>query len=297
MTSSIYTVVVTYNRLAWLKECIDSLRRQTHPIDRIYVVNNGSTDGTREWLESQEDLHVVHQENVGGAGGFHTGMKTAYENRASWIWVMDDDVFFAEDCLEKLLSYQDRSLCLHPRKQYSDGKDFLWEGHFDVDTATMSWLGNYSFRGGKDICYVNVCCFEGMLIHRSIVERIGFPDPRFFVFNDDTVYGLLAHAHTNVAFVRDALATTKKKSTDDTRSDFTLYYAIRNQHLVEEYVDRYFPGGNRTRRRILFHLYVAKMLFIFSFIKRKTIAAKFRTARTVCRAYYHYLLKKTGKGF
>ena len=60
----IYAVVVTFNRLELLKRNIDSLR-QNHPIERIIVVNNGSTDGTREWLSEQSDLLVITQENVG----------------------------------------------------------------------------------------------------------------------------------------------------------------------------------------------------------------------------------------
>ncbi|MCB9247374.1 MAG: glycosyltransferase [Ignavibacteriales bacterium] len=92
----IAAVVVTYNRLGLLKECIDSLRGQTRKLDEIIVVNNDSKDGTKEWLEEQKDVTKIHQENLGGAGGFHNGMKAAYEKGYDWIWLMDDD------CLPKL---------------------------------------------------------------------------------------------------------------------------------------------------------------------------------------------------
>lgn len=52
-------VVVTYNRLSLLKECIDALRHQTYKNFRIVIVNNGSTDGTCEWLSLQNDLIVI----------------------------------------------------------------------------------------------------------------------------------------------------------------------------------------------------------------------------------------------
>ena len=99
----IFAVVVTYNRLALLKKVIDLLKRQTRQLDSIVIVNNGSTDGTKEWLEQEKNITLINQSNSGGAGGFETGVKYAYENEADWIWMMDDDVFPNIDCLEKLL--------------------------------------------------------------------------------------------------------------------------------------------------------------------------------------------------
>ena len=60
----IIAVVVTYNRLELLKRSMDSCGR-TNRLSDIIVVNNGSTDGTKEWLDKQDDLTVIHQSNVG----------------------------------------------------------------------------------------------------------------------------------------------------------------------------------------------------------------------------------------
>ena len=99
----IIAVVVTFNRRELLKRNIECLRRNK-PVSSILVVNNGSTDGTKEWLDEQQDLSVIHQANVGGSGGFYTGIEHAYQSGADWIWCMDDDVFPRENCLEKLLA-------------------------------------------------------------------------------------------------------------------------------------------------------------------------------------------------
>ena len=97
----ITAVVVTFNRLELLKQGIECLRKQ-QKLTGIIVVNNGSTDGTREWLNAQPGLLVVHQDNVGGSGGFYTGIERAYSEGADWIWCMDDDVFPRPDCLDRL---------------------------------------------------------------------------------------------------------------------------------------------------------------------------------------------------
>lgn len=89
---NIIAVVVTYNRMELLKRNIRCLQ-QNKPISSIVIVNNGSTDGTTEWLAAQEGLTVINQTNVGGAGGFYTGIQYAYQAGADWIWCMDDDVF------------------------------------------------------------------------------------------------------------------------------------------------------------------------------------------------------------
>ena len=72
---STLAVVVTFNRLNDLKVCIDALRNQTYKQLDILVVNNGSTDGTKEWLAQQNDVNVINQGNLGGAGGFYAGME------------------------------------------------------------------------------------------------------------------------------------------------------------------------------------------------------------------------------
>ena len=93
----ITAVVVTYNRKELLRRCVEHLRGQTRALDNIIVVNNGSTDGTKVWLDEQTDLDVIHQENVGGSGGFYRGIQYAYEKGYDWIWCMDDDVYPESD--------------------------------------------------------------------------------------------------------------------------------------------------------------------------------------------------------
>ena len=104
LKNRVAAVVVTYNRLEFLKRCVNSLHKQTVPCD-ILVVDNASTDETAQWLESQTDIFFHNTgSNLGGAGGFHYGMRWAVEANYDYLWVMDDDCFPKTDALEKLLS-------------------------------------------------------------------------------------------------------------------------------------------------------------------------------------------------
>lgn len=124
---NIIAVVVTYNRIELLKRTVRCLQ-QNKPVSSIVVVNNGSTDATAEWLKTQSGLTVINQANVGGSGGFYTGMQYAYQAGADWIWCMDDDVFPRADCLERLLQHAGREDIgiLAPRR-LQEGKLFTHE--------------------------------------------------------------------------------------------------------------------------------------------------------------------------
>src|ERR1035441_9411687 len=107
MPESIAAVVVTYNRKALLGECLDALLKQTHPLDAIYVIDNASTDGTKEFLNERGYLreskirYVPLPDNTGGAGGFYEGLRHAFEAGFDWFWLMDDDVEPYLDGLEQ----------------------------------------------------------------------------------------------------------------------------------------------------------------------------------------------------
>jgi len=235
---TVYTVVVTYNRLNLLKEGIEAIKCQTSTIDKIVVVNNGSTDGTKQWLSEQEGLVVINQDNVGGAGGFHTGVKYAYEDGAEWIWMMDDDVAPEPECLAELLMHREFSKCMHPLKKFQDNKLYVWGEYLEIEKNYMFHLTQCQCEN-KNIFYVNCGCFEGMLIHSEIVAKIGYPDSRFFIAGDDTIYGYLANQFTNVCVVNSAKMIRARSSKIDNFKPMYIYYELRNFHLFEEYSIKY----------------------------------------------------------
>ena len=107
--NEILAVVVTYNRKKLLKECLDGLLNQGYEAFDILIVDNNSTDGTDEVCKefiNKSDRIIYHNTyaNLGGAGGFHFGMKYGVESGYKYLWVMDDDTIANENCLEVLVS-------------------------------------------------------------------------------------------------------------------------------------------------------------------------------------------------
>jgi GT2 family glycosyltransferase len=254
----IIAVVVTYNRLDLLKKNLQCLRRN-EPVHSIIVVNNGSTDGTYEWLSEQTDLQVIHQANVGGSGGFYVGIQEAYHAGADWIWCMDDDVFPRENCMEHLLPYTTRTQVgiLAPRR--------LMEGHiFTNDFLSYNLTNPFSsmYQGRLSKMQVDApteiagTAFEGLFIKREVVEEIGLPNKDLFIFCDDTDYCLRAiNAGFKILYIPTALMDKEKFFSNDTwaernkKKKWKRFYQIRNStylshHYGKNFAVRYLRGFN-----------------------------------------------------
>ena len=245
----ITAVVVTFNRLELLKQGIECLRKQ-QKLTGIIVVNNGSTDGTREWLDAQPGLLVVHQDNVGGSGGFYTGIERAYSEGADWIWCMDDDVFPHPDCLDRLLPYTDRPEVgiLSPRRLL-EGKVFTHEfRHFNFTNPVGSLHGRkLAKQQVNQATEIVGADFEGPFISRRVVEKIGLPNRELFIFCDDTDYCLRAHlAGFKLFYIPEALMDKHKFFSDDTwtsrnrKKKWKRYYQVRNEAYLNHHYGRNF---------------------------------------------------------
>ena len=231
------TVIVTYNRKELVRQTLAGVLAQTHDVHKVIVVDNASTDGTFEYLQSSgvfSDNRLEYcrlNTNTGGAGGFHEGFRRAHIHSVDWIWVMDDDVFPASTCLEQLLEWRQLSECIHPRRIDTDGKEFPWEHYLDIYTCSRTPLLDSSFRNGKGISYTNVACFEGMLVSGRVAALCGLPDRKYFIGEDDTLFGILANQHTNVAYVSNAIMRRMLRPAV-TIPPWRRYYAVRNKFLL-----------------------------------------------------------------
>ena len=225
-------VVVSYNRRALLSECVSALRNQTRKVDTILVINNGSTDDTEAWLKEQSDLEFITQKNVGSSGGFHAGISWAYKNGYSWIWCMDDDGYPKEDALENILAVETDTLCLRNCAVINkeDKKTFVWKTkHYatlsEVDTNVIYGVGHP---------------FNGTMLHRNIVERVGLPNPSLFLWGDESEYFQRITRKNNIPVCtvansihyHPASAFTYKNDWDFSKS-WKMYYYVRNRLHIQ----------------------------------------------------------------
>lgn len=229
----VIAVVVTYNRLALLSECITALRNQTRPLDAILVINNGSTDGTEAWLQSQEDVIYHTQKNIGGAGGFSTAIQMGYQKGYEWIWCMDDDGAPKENALEHLLAAEQKELTLLNCAviDKTDKRSFVWNtgGYKTIDEVP----GNIIEGIGHP--------FNGTFINRRIIERVGVPKANFFLWGDETeyYYRIVKRNNIPVATVANSIhyhpATAFSLKKDwNYIADWKMYFYVRNRFHIHQ---------------------------------------------------------------
>ncbi|HLV95089.1 MAG TPA: glycosyltransferase family 2 protein [Candidatus Acidoferrales bacterium] len=191
----ICAVVVTCNRWACLQECLTGIKEQTLPVSEIFVIDNASEDGTAEGLSRLFPglRHVRLPKNVGSSGGFFEGMKRAYEEGFDWLWVMDDDAVPEPRALQTMAETEvfarPDTGALAPRVLDTEGRSDPRSRTRQVDLRRFKTIRIFDGPEvtGKEI-EINSATFVGLLIRRSVVEKIGLPRIDFFIAWDDIDY-------------------------------------------------------------------------------------------------------------
>jgi rhamnopyranosyl-N-acetylglucosaminyl-diphospho-decaprenol beta-1,3/1,4-galactofuranosyltransferase len=212
---TVAVVVVTFNRADLLGRMLDGLAAQTHEPDAVVIVDNASTDHTRRVLDAHQGLRLqrIHLDtNTGGAGGFRAGVTAAFEQGYDRIWLMDDDVVPAPDCLAVLMA-QDEA-CLMAVREDTHGHlvekaatDFDLTRPWSIKPKRSSVETAYGERGSMPArVELHNVAFEGFLVRREVVAAVGLPDDSFFIFYDDADFALRARrAGYRIWAVRDAV--------------------------------------------------------------------------------------------
>lgn len=264
MKDSVCAVVVTYNRKDLLLECLEALKKQTRPIQGIYLIDNASTDRTPELLlekryikelppenlseawEKEFDitnltngeiikLHYVRMhENTGGAGGFYEGVKRAYEKGYDWLWLMDDDTIPTNEALIHMIERinnlnNDLSIGFVCSK-------VLWidkTPHIMNIPAVKPLVNGIPFNlyENKGILLVESASFVSLLLNKNVVKKIGLPIKEFFIWADDVEYTLrIAKNGYLGVYVKDSVVFHKTKTNYSASEtyDWRFYYNIRN---------------------------------------------------------------------
>ena len=276
-------VIVTYNRKELLGNNIRMLLKQTLPFDRIFIVDNCSTDGTYDyliqqgWMDEGPFVYVKTASNIGGAGGFYTGTKAAFEAGADWIVLMDDDGAAADERTFALLFQAARKLYAKNRKLFVNA--LVQQGEllsFKIDRMYSVEEALAAAREGIIEGAANP--FNGTMLSRELVEAIGYPNPDFFIKGDEVNYKQRAFdAGAHVVTVVDARYIHPRPDTQEktvlgkkipffVEAPWKEYYAARNFTYMYKQKGKY--------KAIAFELIFVKLLAIMSMKCKKWATVK-----------------------
>lgn len=251
-------IIVTYKRSELLGTLLASVAQAGEKNVRwlIVVDNAAHEEGSaracvRSAFESgkipaeTELIYVPMAENTGGSGGFSAGVKLAYALGAKYFWLMDDDVAIVPDALDTLDAAfaQSGADAIQGARLDFDGGQFYWQYKFFKHMLIYNPLGKKLEAG--TLADADVLCFEGSCFTRKLVETLGAPDPRFFIYWDDANYGLMARrAGLSVkALEEPVLKRTRNIANKEmgsvrqlnTTSNMTRYYITRNRGYMARY--------------------------------------------------------------
>lgn len=291
-------VVVTYNRKELLLENLKMLVAQTVLLDKIIIVDNHGTDGTRDFLEKNHCFendtiqYVYLPENMGGAGGFETGTKMAYEQGYDCIWLMDDDGKpVNEKCFEEIISYAKYVYTTNPKfmlNSFVTGSDtsmsFGINGTYDVEKVR-----GFAVDGIID-AHINP--FNGTLISKELVQEIGFPNGAFFIKGDEEDYTVRArHAGAKIATV-----VSSEYHHPILEEVYVNFLCFRMKCKIEAPWKEYYRVRNRTVIFIREHKYSKVLRLFLSRVKDTFLSdcPKIETLKMIFKGLHDGLHKKLG---
>lgn len=169
-------ILVTYNRLETLRKIISNVKTYNWKYNIFLVVDNNSTDGTKEWLASITDIEVLSMsENVGHGAALAKGLKYIDHkklNSTHTIFLEDDSVPESE-----LIHYL---------------YDAILHSEFDLVSSSgkLVTLGKrIEILPQQDkIAAADFCLFDGAIIKNDVFQKIGYPVENWFMMFDDFEY-------------------------------------------------------------------------------------------------------------
>lgn len=192
----IFSVIVTYNGLKWYDRCFGSLQNSSMPVS-VVVVDNGSTDGTVDYIRCRYPEIVVLQqdENLGFAKANNVGMRYAMDHGADYVFLLNQDAWLVQpDVLERMVAISvshPEYAVLSPLQLYGNGQRIVYETKYYASqnrNKEMDWISDSYFNRLRDVYDTQYVCAASWLLPIHTLKMIGGFDPLFFHYGEDDNY-------------------------------------------------------------------------------------------------------------
>lgn len=230
--SSMLCIVLSFNGVDDTLHCLGSIFEQSEPKFDVLVVDNGSEPGTtQKLLDEFPSVEIVSlSENHGWAGGNNVGIKLGLERGYDWICLLNNDLVFPDSAVKRWLSAVDNlpPCLLHPTIYYWDEQGIA---QLDPGKDGQPVSSAPSLSGKTALDYAYGACLG---VHRSIFEKVGLFDERFFLQLEETDFYLRAvKAGFRAVCATDVKIFHKEsRAFGGTMAPIKTYYATRNRMLL-----------------------------------------------------------------
>ncbi len=280
-------IVVTYNRLNLLKECIAALLAQNYDNMDILLVDNHSTDQTAEYIkgllpEYENKIKAVFlEENIGGSGGFHEGMKEAVKGDAQWLWLMDDDTIPEKDACSELVKAAE--VLSNEKISYLSSNVYGMQNEC-MNTPRMKFMqkgdngyADWNIHLADGLVKVNSATFCACFVSAEAVKSVGLPIKEYFIWGDDTEYTLRLSKYYGQAYLAGKSRVLHKRANgqslsivqEDNQNRINMYFYYVRNYLIN--LRLYFGFCAVVAKTLHFMLLQLQILFGKSPYKGKKI--------------------------
>jgi GT2 family glycosyltransferase len=192
---SVHAVVVNWNGRDLLRACLETLLASRYSNLEVLVVDNASTDGSRELLAAEFPgvRLVANEENLGYAAGANAGVEAARAHGCHYVLLMNNDTEIDPGAVESLVEAareHPRAAFVAPMIYYHDRRDTIWSagGTINYWTGDIRHLGirerdRGQFGGVRQVDYVTACA---VLAAMGPLDEVGPMDTGYFMYNEDT---------------------------------------------------------------------------------------------------------------
>lgn len=240
----IVAVVVTYNRRELLEQTLAGIEAGQLTPDTVIIINNASTDGTEEFLDSYQSSQatdIVHlPQNVGRAGGFTVGIDRALNRHAAdLVWVMDDETEPTENTLSEAYrtwaNYSpvraERPAVVASKVVWTNGQNHPMNTVRTMFAAGSDRTARASAVGARPI---RSASFISILMDAAAMRATDLPLADFFIWNDDFEYTTRLIHHSNGIATERSVARhhTKTLGSTDAEPVPRFYNDVRNKLWV-----------------------------------------------------------------
>lgn len=186
-------IIVNYNSHSYLKKCLQSIKKYTAYPHNIIIVDNNSTDNSKEYLATLNDIIVIYnQQNKGCAAAWNQGIKMG-ENR--YIVLLNPDTEVTPNWLYPLVKVAsaNKDIAVIGTKHLNKDEGVIHAGVLEIEGKNINRRATYdspdTFAKPQEVSRIYGACF---MIKRDLIPQLGYFDERYFLYAEETDYCLNA---------------------------------------------------------------------------------------------------------
>ena len=228
-------IIPNYNGMAFLETCLSSLEAQSYQQFSVLIVDNGSTDGSVEWLRAHESARVrvlYLAENTGFAAAVNTGIKAS---DTPYVLLLNNDVRTDEHFVAEMVRAISRS-----KRIFSAASKMIrmYEPELMDSAGDQYTVAGWAFNRGtgrrithyNQFCRVFSACAGAAIYRRDVFEKIGYFDEKHFAYLEDIDVGYRAKlfGYVNIYTPKAVVWHVGSGTSGSRYNEFKVRLTIRN---------------------------------------------------------------------